>query len=130
MVIHQTLTSVYTVGQLEKGESGTRHLQFIVNLGLACRLTALTKKFPSVHWEPTKSKAAEDYCQKEDTRLDGPWTFGTKKLNRASASAWEEIREKAKAGNLNEIPADVYVRCYNTLNKIAEDHVDKGQTLP
>lgn len=49
-----------------------------MNLGTQERLTKLRKAFPTVHWEVTKSKAAEDYVQKEDTRLDGPWVYGAK----------------------------------------------------
>lgn len=83
-----------------------------------------------VHWEPTQSKAAEQYVKKEDTRVEGPWSFGEKALDRASAKAWEDIRNKAKEGRLDEIPADIYVRCYGTLKKIAEDHQQLQATLP
>lgn len=51
-------------------------------------------------------------------------------MQRNSKASWEEIREKAKQGKLDEIPADVYVRCYPTLKRIAEDNQAVGETLP
>lgn len=128
--IHRMLTASHTKGQLEKGESGTPHLQFIINLGIQVRLTALKKHYPTIHWEATRSKAAEDYVVKEATRLEGPWELGKKPMNRASAKDWEAIRESAKEGKLDEVPADVYIRSYTTLKKIAEDHEQIPATLP
>lgn len=90
----------------------------------------MKKACREAHWEPTRSDAAEAYCQKEDSRLDGPWHFGEKPVQRNSKASWEEIRDKAKSGKLEEIPADVYVRCYSTLKRIAEDNQPIGETLP
>lgn len=36
----------------------------------------------------------------------------------------------AKEGKIDEIPADVYIRSYTTLKKIAEDHEQIPATLP
>lgn len=34
------------------------------------------------HWEPvSKDNGAADYCMKEETRLQGPWTFGERPLD-------------------------------------------------
>lgn len=110
--IHKNLKASHTKGQLEKGESGTPHLQFIVNLGLQARLVALKKHYPTIHWEPTRSKAAEDYVVKEDTRIDGPWEVGQKPINRASAKDWDAIKQLAKEGKMDDVPADIYIRSY------------------
>ncbi len=42
------------------------------------------KKLDSkVHWEPVKfNNGADDYCMKEDTRVEGPWEFGIKPARR------------------------------------------------
>ncbi len=35
------------------------------------------------HFEPVKyNNGADDYCNKEATRLDGPWTFGIRPARR------------------------------------------------
>jgi len=62
------------VYQLEKGENGTPHYQGAVYLKNAqVRPDHLNKK---IHWERCKSWVkAIRYCSKEDTRVDGPWTF-------------------------------------------------------
>lgn len=84
----------------------------------------MKKLCPHSHWETvTKDNGASSYCMKEDTRLDGPWEFGTKPLKRNDAKDWEEIKENAKKGNLDAIPSDVYIRHYHTLKAIAKDHM-------
>lgn len=64
----------YCVGQLEKGEEGTPHLQFVMNFKTPKKLGGLKKLSISIHWEICRSEiASEKYCMKEDTRLEGPW---------------------------------------------------------
>ena len=63
--------------QLEKGESGTPHLQGVVHVK-RCRLSAMKKLDGRCHWESTRSKAAEDYVCKEESRVSGPFEFGKK----------------------------------------------------
>lgn len=52
---------------------------------------------------------------KEDTRVEGPFEFGTKPLKRNDKTDWEEVKTKAKQGKLDELSADVYVQHYRTL---------------
>ena len=80
---HKHSGAVYTVGQLEKGKEGTVHLQFFINLPKpGKRITAMKKVCKYTHWEPVKKdNGAADYCMKEDTRVEGPWTFGERPLN-------------------------------------------------
>ena len=52
---------------------------------------------------------------KEDTRLEGPFEFGVKPVKRNSKVDWEEVKQKAKEGRLDEIPADIYVKHYGNL---------------
>ena len=81
--LHKRSGAVYTVGQLEKGEEGTVHLQYFVNVPKpGKRITAMKKVCKHTHWEPVqKDNGAADYCMKEETRIEGPWTFGEKPLN-------------------------------------------------
>lgn len=66
----------YAVWQLEKGE--TPHLQGTVKFEKNKKLSGVKKIDDKAHWEPTLSeKGAINYCQKEETRLEGPWTIGS-----------------------------------------------------
>lgn len=87
-------------------------MQFFVNFQKTNkkRLTALKKIDPKVHWEIVKvNNGADDYCLKEETRVEGPWEFGKKPLKRNSKTDWERVYEEAKTGNLEAIPASVKV---------------------
>lgn len=38
----------------------------------------MKKHFPRAHLDPVvRDEGAAPYCNKEETRVDGPWTFGT-----------------------------------------------------
>lgn len=49
---------------------------------------------------------------KEESRIDGPWEFGIKPVQRNSKEDWDEVKSKAKAGKLDEIPSEIYVKHY------------------
>lgn len=121
--IHTITGAAYTVGQLEKGENGTPHLQFYQSFGTQIRLAHYKKILPAAHCEPAIGDKAREYCQKEDTRVEGPWEYGVRPLCRNSKTDWEEIFLKAKRGRIEEIPADIRVRCYSQLKKIEKDHL-------
>jgi len=113
----------YVNGQLEKGKEGTVHIQAYISLKSQSRLSALKKHDKSAHFEPVKfDNGASTYCLKEDTRIEGPYEFGTKPMNRQSKTDWEDILVKAKTGKIDEIPADIQIRCYNQLKRIEKDH--------
>ena len=122
--IHTNLLAVYTVGQLEKGENGTLHFQFYQNFKNPTRLAHYKKLLPEAHCEPVLvDNGADKYCMKEDTRVEGPWEYGQKPLQRNSKKDWDSIYEKAKSGEIESIPADIRVRCYSQLKKIEKDHI-------
>lgn len=80
--IHQFIEKVKGAGfkyarvQLEKGESGTKHLQGCFG-GKATRFNVVHKLLPGAHVEAAKSPFnAWEYCGKEDTRVEGPAEFG------------------------------------------------------
>lgn len=69
----------FTCGQLESGLEGTEHVQFYVNLKQPQALSFVRKIDARTHWELCRSSAAsEKYVLKEDTRVEGPWEFGTR----------------------------------------------------
>lgn len=68
----------YAVFQGEIGESGTYHFQGFVALRRAQRMSFVQKLIRACRWSiALKSDAAEAYCRKDDTRVDGPYTIGT-----------------------------------------------------
>lgn len=74
----QRLDYRYLVWQLERGDSGTPHLQGMVVLNKKARLSTLKKSLPRAHFEPMRGtvEQAAAYCQKEEGRLEGPWVRG------------------------------------------------------
>ncbi len=69
----------YVIWQLEKGENGTEHYQGYAVWKKKIKLAGVKKCLPRAHWEIRRGthEEARDYSSKEDTRLDGPWTFGS-----------------------------------------------------
>lgn len=61
-------------------QTGRRHLQGCLRVHQKVTLNGLKRKFgtSSVHLEPMHGslQQAIDYCNKEDTRVAGPWTVG------------------------------------------------------
>lgn len=71
--------SVWCVGQPEIGQSGYKHWQFLVSFPKKVSIATLKGCLPSNgHYEPTRSSAAENYVQKEETRDGQPFEFGQK----------------------------------------------------
>ncbi len=65
------------VFQLEKGENETEHLQGVFELANARTFASMKKQLPHAHIEKCKNwPAAVKYCQKDESRIDGPWTKG------------------------------------------------------
>lgn len=60
---------------------------------------------------------------KEDTRIEGPWTFGIRPIERNNAKDWEKIFEDAKKGDFQQIPADIKVRHWSNLEKIQKSYL-------
>lgn len=70
--------------QKERGEgtlenpAGTEHYQIYLLLANAKTLSAMRNINPRVHWEVRKGthEQALAYVNKDESRIDGPWTFG------------------------------------------------------
>jgi hypothetical protein len=87
-------------------------------------ITALKKHCGQSHFEVVKiNNGAHDYCMKEDTRLDGPWEFGIKPVQRNNKTDWDEVKNNAQKGDLDKIPAEIYIKHYRTLKLIEKDHL-------
>lgn len=114
----------HIAGQLELAPSGFCHWQIVVSFPKKVSLVAVRRIFGAVHAEATRSEAARAYCFKEDTRVQGTqFELGTLAIRRSSATDWNLVRASAQSGDLDSIPADIYVRCYHQLRRISADHV-------
>lgn len=75
--IHEALESSYTVGQLECGAEGRLHIQVYTE----CSRRRMGGVLDLVRGHVVGVKVdngASQYCNKEETRVDGPWSFGEK----------------------------------------------------
>lgn len=80
----------YVCGQLEKAPTTDKlHIQWFVNFDKPQRHSCIKKFDNSVHTEKVKiNNGAHDYCMKEETRVEGPWTYGIKPVQRNSKTDW------------------------------------------
>ena len=112
----------YARGQLEEGEGGFRHWQLLLVLRRKQRLSHLRSWYPGVHWEASRSSAADEYVWKDETSIDGTrFELGSKPLRRNSSTDWASVRKLAERGEFGPIPDDVYIRYYNSLKRISQD---------
>jgi len=115
----------YLAGQLERGESGTPHYQFVTWTKEKTRRSTVKKAFPQAHMEVVKGtpEQAIAYCTKEETRVSEPFFFGELPIKRNSKEDWEAVFLLAQAGRMDLIPAKIKVQHYGNLQRIAKDHI-------
>jgi len=113
----------YIVGQLERGEQGGYcHWQIMVGFKQKQSLNGVRAVFGDVHAELSRSAAADSYCQKEETYVEGTrFELGSKPFSRNSKIEWESVWSAAKSGDFNVIPPNVRVVNYRTLRTISSD---------
>lgn len=59
---------------------------------------------------------------KQETRVDGPWEFGVRPVQRNNKDDWEEVKKNAIEGKLDKIPGHIFVTHYSNLKSIAKDY--------
>lgn len=121
----------YIKGQREVGENGYDHYQIIVYFNKKLSLRAAKANFcREAHLEPTRSKACEDYVWKEETKVaDSQFELGSLPMKRNNPTDWAKVKQLAKEGNIEEIPPDVYMRCYRTLKEVKKDFMQKPESI-
>lgn len=104
----------YVKGQLELGEGGFLHWQFVVYCSRRRRCGALLPLLPrGVHIEVVRNRvAALNYVCKDDTCADinSRFEFGSLPVNRNSDTDWAAVRAAANVGDFDSIPDDVMIR--------------------
>jgi len=131
----------FAIWQHEVGDSGTPHYQGYVVFTKNTRLAWLVKNLPDgIHWEVRRGTHDEAvaYCKKEETRTDGPFTFGEYKPQQGKRSDLIEVAEYVKTHTMKET-AETYpgtfIRChrgisaYANLVKYVERPIDKKTEL-
>lgn len=116
----------FLAGQLERGNNtGYDHWQLICYFAKKVRLGTVKSIFGNrCHAEPSRSSTVEEYVWKDETSIPGTrFSLGAKMVKRNSSRDWESIRKSAKSGQLDTIPADVFVQHYGNLRRINQDHL-------
>lgn len=107
--------------------TGTPHLQGYVTFTSPKTLSAAKKAIgPRAHLEIAKgtAKQASDYCKKDGDFMEvGVMTMTPVDGGRVEQERWAAAKESAKAGAIDDVPPDIYIRFYRTLKQIAVDHV-------
>lgn len=116
------------LGGTVRPSGGFVHWQLVAYFKSRVRLRTVKSIFgESIHAEPTRSDAAAKYVHKDETSVMGTrFEFGTipnATRNLRDHKDWEAIKCAARQGRLDDIPPDVYCRNYNTLKRIAVDHM-------
>lgn len=77
--VHRDHGMTYLVAQKEKGAEGTEHIQAYCHFENQVSFTTVKTIFQGAHIEAARGSAEENrtYCTKEETRIGGPWEYGT-----------------------------------------------------
>lgn len=123
---------IYAKGQKEIGaNTNYEHWQVLAIFKRGVRLAAVKRAFGQrCHAEPSRSVAAETYVWKQDTRVEGTqFELGQTPFKRNSKTDWDAAKSLAKAGRIDDVPADVFIKYYNTLKTIARDYMGEVADL-
>jgi len=124
----------YLVFGREVGDSGTPHLQgYIVFLNQKTLSAAKSQIPQNPHLEVAKgnSKQNFDYCTKQDEEYfeKGERPLTSKEKGETEKKRYERAWEQAKAGDIEEIDADIRMRLYGTIKRIRADHQQVPESL-
>lgn len=105
--------------------TGTKHLQGCVIFPSARRLPSVIKALPGCHVEIARNiTALIEYCKKDGDFIERgippvPQSERGARGREAELARWTQAREAAKAGDLNSVPDDIYIRCHHAIHAIA-----------
>lgn len=127
-------TQVKYVGFGEEiGESGTPHLQGLIYFHNRVRFNSVKKVLnEKVHIEMMKGSIEESlaYCNKDGKYSEsGTKPFSQKEKGESEKERWELALQSAKKRKLEDVPADIQIRYWSSLNKIAEHYKEKPENL-
>jgi len=114
--------------------TGTPHLQGAFVAKNAVKWSTIVARFPGIWCEPMRGTIEEvvQYCSKSDPDFfeigERPAPKGSKG-GEATAKNWELAKQLAIEGNIDEIPANIYVPYYNNILRISTRHQKKLDNL-
>ncbi|AJD07544.1 replication-associated protein [Sewage-associated circular DNA virus-25] len=99
---HYDVTAMqFLVFQMEQGASGTPHIQGYVRFTHPKKLEAAKRALvcEEAHMEIANGNEGQciDYCTKEDTRIGGPWVYGTQKRDAGRKGSRSDLQAVAEA---------------------------------
>lgn len=102
--------------------TGTPHLQGAISFPTPRSIPSVIKALPGCHVEPARDiHSLIKYCKKEGDFIEkgtppqDPSTAG----KAAEIQRWQLARESAKAGLIDQVPPDIYLRCHRAIHAIA-----------
>lgn len=110
--------------------TGTPHLQGWITFLSPKTVQQARCKLPGCHVVVMIGSLLQSdvYCSKSaDLITYGERPISNDNKGRAEKMRWQRARDFAKEGKLDEIDADIFVRCYSTLKKIKTDYAVKPQ---
>lgn len=143
----------YLVYGKEVGANGTPHLQGYIYFKNARKFAGVKTCFPQrVHLEAAIASAEKNiaYCKKgnqpkAEYELDGVKglhygegavvfekgdpPLSQKEKGDCNVERYEEAKRMAMEGKLEDIPGDIFIKCYKSLQAIKKDYMDKPQDL-
>lgn len=108
--------------------TGTPHLQGAIYFDSQRTLSAVIKSLPGCHVEAARNyPALVEYCKKEGNYIeDGEAPMDRKQQGKRGReeelNRWDNARKKAREGDLDAIPADIYLRCRHAILAEAVAH--------
>nr|AGG39811.1 replication-associated protein [Diporeia sp. associated circular virus] len=113
--------------------TNTPHLQGYICFPNAKTISAVRRILAGCHVEVARGSHAQcrTYCIKDgDFYEHGDLPADPREIGNAEADRWEDAWEKAKAGAIEEIPADIRIRSYSVLRRIGRDYQPNLALLP
>lgn len=119
----------YCRWQLEVGAEGVEHIQGYLELSEPQSMTWVHRNLPgmaraSLQTRKGSASQADAYCSKDDTRVDGPWTFGVRRcmLCLRKLTAFKTISKQGQSSAL--LASKALLDTGSSLKRVAEDHFE------
>ncbi len=98
----------YVCWQIEEGKNEVPHIQGVVQFKSQKSFKTLKKEMPRAHLEVCRNlEASKIYCQKKDTRIDGPFIYPNPKKKMTIKEICQKMKEINPYKFINWIPEEV-----------------------
>jgi len=125
-IIESLETRYHCYGYEEAPTTGTEHLQGFLYFAEKKSLAAVRRGLPAVHITIANGTVAQNiaYCSKDGQFLEfGDRPATQEEKGESEKERWAKARRLAISGEFEEIPDDIFMRCYSTIKKIHTDYM-------